>query len=119
MEAVLICVPMFYFIYSIISQLIRNSYSKSIVRIYAEKGVLNPSSEIKFNFNENADKKTTLLPIALGIMGISLGMFFAFILSISISEEIGHYQRGWIELSLPLFFGSLGLLVAYFLEKKK
>lgn len=123
MEGVLICVPMFYFIYSIICRLIRNKNTRNILRIYADQGLLNADSEFKFNFNEDCkNQKSTILPVALGIMGISLGLFLAFILRISAmdpdSDIYSYRQWELVQFSLPLFFGALGLLVSYFVERK-
>lgn len=70
------------------------------------------------------DRSKLLLPIALGAMGLALGLVCgAFIIARLSIGEVAENKYTWfdikdaIQIGAPLFFASIGVVVAYIVER--
>ncbi len=126
----LIPIILFYFLYSCTMTIIKNTNRKNTMKMLIDNNLINSGeNNISFKFfssEENTPKTNYVLPVALGLMGLSFGLIVgAFIVADISSQNFASNKQTWfdikdaIQLGAPLFFASIGVVVAYFIEKKK
>lgn len=118
-----------YFLYSFAMTIVKNRNRKNTLKMLIDNNLVNNSAtDIKLNFLTVDEKKSStnyILPAALGLMGFALGLVIGsyMIAHLSVSD-VPKDQRSWydikdaIQLGAPLFFASIGVTIAYFIEKK-
>lgn len=75
---------------------------------------------------QDSQKSNYTLAVALGLMGCALGLICAAYMIVGLSgcdTKIDNHSwydiRDAIQLGMPLFFASIGVTIAYFIEKRK
>ncbi|MFI3279986.1 MAG: hypothetical protein SNG49_08075 [Rikenellaceae bacterium] len=126
----LITLAAFYFIYRFSMTIANNKNRKNTLKMMIDNNLINAGeNNISFNYFSKEEKKSNgryMLPVALGAMGFALGLVCsALIITIMVMEGVqSNASRAWftiseaIQLGAPLFFASIGVVVAYVIEKK-
>ncbi len=125
MEAIIILGIVGGLLFAFFNNCIKFRNRRIMLRMLIENNMLNNiQNDFKFSFEDSSKgNSNVLLPITLGVMGFSLGAFFTFLIHLFIESDgyitLGYPQEQLLNIALPLFFASLGLLVSYFIQQKK
>lgn len=119
-----------YLVYLFAITIANNINRKNILKLLISNNLINNSEgSIKFDFSSIDDKKRSsskLLPVALGLAGFAIGLLCgAYMINNLAPNQDSINARTWyditdaIQLGTPLFFAAVGVIVAYFIEKRE
>lgn len=130
----LITLAAFYFIYRFSMTIANNKNRKNTLKMMIDNNLINAGeNNISFNYFSKEEKKSNgryMLPVALGAMGFALGLVCSALIITKMvmggveSSASSSSYRAWLNISeaiqfgAPLFFASIGVVVAYVIEKR-
>ncbi len=130
----LIPILLFYFIFSFAVTLSNNINRKRMLKMLIDNNLISNSTENNLNLQfleqkQQKSKSRSVLPIALGMMGLAFGLVCSAFIIHSLSHQLASTDTTkdlmlWldikeaIQLGTPILFASIGVVVAYFIEKK-
>lgn len=126
----LIPIVLFYFLYSFVMTIVKNTHRKNTMKMLIDNNLMNTGENcINFKFmssEQNSSNNNYTLAVALGLMGCALGLICAAYMIVGLSgcdTKIDNHSwydiKDAIQLGMPLFFASIGVTIAYFIERRK